>query len=139
MPDHDLISQKKQEKANQNKHFSKLNPQPLSQILIDRNISSDLGPTPFNPPIQKHTTLLSSASPTARVNIARQLQQTYGNQYVQRLIKSMNIQAKLTVGAADDTFEQEADTVADQVMKMQGVPSTPTSPDGYYRPETGGP
>lgn len=40
------------------------------------------------------------------------LQRTIGNQAVQRL------QAKLTVGAPGDIYEQEADRVAEQVMRM---------------------
>jgi len=41
------------------------------------------------------------------------LQRSYGNSYVGRVI-----QAKLTVGAPDDEYEQEADQVADRVMRM---------------------
>jgi hypothetical protein len=41
------------------------------------------------------------------------LQNTVGNRAVQRLV-----QAKLTVGAADDEYEREADRVARQVMSM---------------------
>lgn len=47
-----------------------------------------------------------------------QLQQKIGNQAVQRLLQSRHIQAKLTVGAPNDKYEQEADRVADQVMRM---------------------
>ena len=54
-----------------------------------------------------------------------QLQQMIGNQAVQRLLAEgrLNIggnmvQAKLTVGAPDDVYEQEADDVANQVMTM---------------------
>lgn len=41
------------------------------------------------------------------------LQQTYGNRYVQRAI-----QAKLKIGQPNDKYEQEADQVADEVMRM---------------------
>jgi hypothetical protein len=44
------------------------------------------------------------------------LQQTHGNQYVQRVVTG--IQAKLKVGQPDDKYEQEADRVAEQVMGM---------------------
>ena len=47
-----------------------------------------------------------------------QLQQKYGNQAVQRLLQSRQIQAKLTVGVPNDKYEQEADRVADHVMRM---------------------
>ncbi len=52
------------------------------------------------------------------------LQRTYGNQAVQALI-----QRKLTVGAAHDRYEQEADRVARQVMRAPeaGQPAPPTA------------
>jgi hypothetical protein len=46
------------------------------------------------------------------------LQRTAGNQAVQRLIKSGALQAKLSVSEPGDIYEQEADRVADQVMRM---------------------
>jgi hypothetical protein len=47
-----------------------------------------------------------------------QLQRTAGNQAVQRLIKSRALQAKLKIGQPNDIYEQEADRVAEQVMRM---------------------
>ena len=44
------------------------------------------------------------------------LQRRYGNRAVQRLLANRTLQAKLTVGAANDPYEQEADRVAAQVM-----------------------
>jgi len=46
------------------------------------------------------------------------LQRTMGNQAVQRLLKSGTLQAKLTIGQSNDKYEQEADRVADKVMRM---------------------
>ena len=46
------------------------------------------------------------------------LHQTIGNQAVQRLFESGFIQRKLTVGEPNDKYEQEADSVADEVMRM---------------------
>jgi len=46
------------------------------------------------------------------------LQRTIGNQAVGRLFKSSVIQAKLKIGQPGDKYEQEADRVADMVMKM---------------------
>ena len=37
---------------------------------------------------------------------------------VRRILRGSPVQAKLTVGAPDDVFEQEADHVADEVMRM---------------------
>jgi hypothetical protein len=44
------------------------------------------------------------------------LQQTHGNRYVQRVVRG--IQAKLKIGQPGDIYEQEADRVADEVMRM---------------------
>jgi hypothetical protein len=41
-----------------------------------------------------------------------------GNQAVQRMMESGAIQAKLKIGQPNDKYEQEADRVADQVMRM---------------------
>jgi hypothetical protein len=46
------------------------------------------------------------------------LQQSIGNRAIQRLIRSRYIQAKLQVGAPNDLYEQEADRVAERVMRM---------------------
>jgi hypothetical protein len=46
------------------------------------------------------------------------LQQTIGNQAVQRLLQSSHIQAKLRISQPGDKYEQEADRVADTVMRM---------------------
>lgn len=46
------------------------------------------------------------------------LQRTIGNQTVQRLFKSGVIQAKLKIGQPNDVYEQEANRVAAQVMRM---------------------
>ena len=47
------------------------------------------------------------------------LQRTIGNQAVGRLLKSGALQAKLRIGQPGDIYEQEADQVAEQVMRMQ--------------------
>lgn len=46
------------------------------------------------------------------------LQRTAGNQAVQNFIRSGKIQTKLRIGAPGDVYEQEADRVADAVMRM---------------------
>lgn len=48
----------------------------------------------------------------------RFLQRTVGNQAVSRLMKSGALQAKLRIGQPGDKYEQEADRVADVVMRM---------------------
>jgi hypothetical protein len=46
------------------------------------------------------------------------LQNTIGNQAVQRLIESGCIQAKLRIGQPNDAYEMEADRMADAVMRI---------------------
>jgi hypothetical protein len=76
--------------------------------------------TPFVPRTDEHAELLAmSPSDEARANIVLQLQQAYGNRYVQRLLKSNVVQAKLTVNAPGDIYEQEADRIADEVTSAE--------------------
>ena len=46
------------------------------------------------------------------------LQRTIGNQAVERIIRSGTLQTKLSIGHHGDKYEQEADRVADAVMRM---------------------
>lgn len=56
------------------------------------------------------------------------LQTTIGNRAVHRLFNSGVIQAKLHISPPEDIYEQEADRVADVVMRMpEAVPATPDS------------
>ena len=59
-----------------------------------------------------------SQSMNSPVDQVLYLQRTIGNQAVQRLFKSGVIQAKLKIGQPNDIYEQEADRVADAVMRM---------------------
>src|SRR4030095_4156525 len=45
-------------------------------------------------------------------------QQAWGNQALQRLLRTRAMQAKLTVNQSGDSYEQEADRVAEQVMRQ---------------------
>ncbi|MCK5013335.1 MAG: DUF4157 domain-containing protein [Candidatus Omnitrophica bacterium] len=58
---------------------------------------------------------LSMSSPADRILY---FQRTIGNQAVQRLIKSGTLQANLRIGQPGDKYEQEADRVADAVIRM---------------------
>ncbi len=64
---------------------------------------------------KQKTSVDFSVSPAERI---LHLQQTAGNQVVQRLIKSGTLQAKLRIGQPADMYEQEADRVAEQVMRI---------------------
>lgn len=46
------------------------------------------------------------------------LQRTVGNQGVERMIRSGTLQVKLNIGQPGDQYEQEADRVAEHVMRM---------------------
>jgi hypothetical protein len=46
------------------------------------------------------------------------MQRSLGNMTIQRMVESKVIQAKLKIGQPGDKYEQEADHIADQVMRM---------------------
>ena len=75
---------------------------------------------------------MEDASPTVSqqvdTNDVTGMQQIIGNQGVQRMINQQHatkpstfIQAKMSVGPADDAYEREADNVANQVMTAPDV------------------
>jgi len=64
---------------------------------------------------KQKTDFQSNSSP---VNQILHLQRTIGNQAVQRMVRSGALQAKLRIGQPGDVYEQEADRVADEVMRM---------------------
>lgn len=61
---------------------------------------------------------LRSAFASSAIDPVSAFQQSVDNRAVQRLIHSHYIQAKLQIGPAGDQYEQEADQVADTVMRM---------------------
>jgi len=80
--------------------------------------------TSQNKRAKKHTASVSTPQHHSPREL-HQLQKTIGNQALQRLLAegavNLNgnmLQAKMTVGAPDDQYEQEADAVAEQVMTM---------------------
>jgi len=64
---------------------------------------------------KRKTNFRSNSSPFNRILY---LQRTIGNQAVQRMVRSGALQAKLRIGQHGDVYEQEADRVADAVMRM---------------------
>ena len=52
-----------------------------------------------------------------KAQVASHLQRSHGNAYVQRLLDSKTVQAKLTVNPPDDQYEREADRVAEAVSR----------------------
>ena len=64
---------------------------------------------------KRKTDFRSNSSPVNRILY---LQRTIGNQAVQRMVRSGALQAKLRIGQPGDMYEQEADRMADAVMRM---------------------
>ncbi len=118
MTEHEGVSHKNQDGVEQKHRHGQKGSQPLSEHFHtwDEDYIS-ISETPFQPQVEKHSTLLTMArSDEQRANITLQLQQNYGNRYVQRLIESMKVQTKMTVNPPGDIYEQEADRIADTVM-----------------------
>lgn len=53
-----------------------------------------------------------------KADLLTSLQRSCGNGYVQRLLQSRALQAKLTVSPPDDEFEREADAVGETVSRL---------------------
>jgi len=76
------------------------------------------------PSLDGHTTVIGDARFShpanlgQRANIIKEMQHSHGNAYVQRLLSSGNVQAKLTVNPPDDKYEKEADRVAEVVVRV---------------------
>jgi hypothetical protein len=84
---------------------------------------SALTETPFYPRMEEHAEILSRIPYSAqRHEFIIHLNNTYGLRYAQRLVESVNAQAKLTVNAPNDIYEQEADRVAEAVTKSINNP-----------------
>ena len=125
MPEHQSASQKRQKETDKTRRTQGPDSQPVTKesMALDNSFYL-LGDLSFNPNIQSHVSLLSGASSEQRLVIARQLQQTYGNQYVHRLAELMNMQTKLSVSTPGDASELEANRVADNVMQTEILPDT---------------
>ena len=89
-----------------------------------------------NSRVRKIERLHSMDTPVDRILF---LQRTAGNQAVSGLMKSGALQAKLRIGQPGDIYEQEADRVADAVMRMPepGVQRQVESEEGGRRNSSG--
>ena len=91
-------------------------PRPAATIA-----SSALPPPNGAPPAGRAADLMTApeqgAGAAGRARMMREMQQSVGNARLSRLVGSP-IQSKLTVGAPNDVYEQEADRVANRVMRM---------------------
>jgi hypothetical protein len=90
--------------------------EPETQLGSLRGVIGNItrgGGTPSTESIATH---MSSMHIVQRTPALLALQQTHGNQYVQRVVSG--IQAKMKIGQPGDIYEQEADRVAEAVMRM---------------------
>jgi hypothetical protein len=79
---------------------------------------SEVLETPFSPHMKEHADTLSRIIfPAQREEFIGRLNNTYGYKYVQHLMKSVKVQAKLSVSDPTDDSEREADRVADEVSR----------------------
>jgi hypothetical protein len=91
-------------------------PTPERQLGSLRDVVGNIRRNGGTPSSESIATELSGMHAVQRAPALLALQQTHGNQYVQRVVSM--IQAKLVVGQPRDVYEQEADRVADEVMRM---------------------
>lgn len=119
MGEHERISHKNQDWIERKYRLSQKESQPISDGFLSWNEGLfSVGEMPFRPHVEKHIALLTKAqSDEQRSNIALQLQQNYGNRYVQRLIESMRVQPKTTINPSCEIYEQEADRFDGTVIK----------------------
>jgi hypothetical protein len=90
--------------------------EPERQLGSLRDVIGNIRRDGCTPSAGSIATELSNAPFTQRASVLLALQQTHGNRYVQRVVAG--IQAKVKVGQPNDIYEQEADRVADEVMRM---------------------
>ena len=91
--------------------------EPERQLGSLRGVLDDIrrdGGTPSVDSIATELSKMPAAAQRAPALLA--LQRTHGNRYVQQVVAG--IQAKLKVGQPGDIYEQEADRVAEEVMRM---------------------
>ena len=75
----------------------------------------------------------STVAPSSFQEVFSGMQQQLGNQAVQRLLRAHVLQAKLTINQPGDEYDQEADRIADQVMRME-LPNALSRPQGSSKP-----
>jgi hypothetical protein len=137
MPEYQPKGSNKQDKKVVTHHDMRQGLVPIAQNSLSQDLTSYVGnEIPSHRTIQKHGDLLSRASSGVRAIITRQLQQNYGNHYVQRLLESPAVQPKLTVNTPDNQCEQEADT---SVIQRQTVNPSETATPETKAPETKSP
>ena len=98
------------------KSIHRLRDEPERQLGSLRGVIGNIRHDGGMPSVESIATELSGMHTAQRAPVLLALQSTHGNQYVQRVVTG--IQAKLKIGQPGDIYEQEADRVADEVMRM---------------------
>ena len=114
------------QKSDENIHS--LRDEPEQRFVSLRDVIGNIRRDGGTPSVDGIAIQLSSIHSTQRASVLLALQRTHGNRYVQRAMAG--IQAKLKVGQPGDVYEQEADRVADEVMRM---PEPQVHSDGQKR------
>ena len=116
MAEHEPMKHEKiKELKKESHHREKAEPFYDQLKAADKGVADIIGGTL----VDRHARMLANTGPdTQRANLVIHLQQTYGNRYVQRLLNSEIVQAKLTVNAPGDVYEQEADRIAAAVTEV---------------------
>jgi hypothetical protein len=96
--------------------IQRLRDEPERQLGSLRGVIGNIRRDGGTPSVESIATQLSGMPSAQRAPALLALQQTHGNLYVQRVVAG--IQAKLKVGQPGDIYEQEADRMADEVMRM---------------------
>jgi hypothetical protein len=102
--------------AKSDKSIHRVRNEPERQLGSLRSVIDNIRSDGGTPSVDSIATELSSMPSVPRASVLLALQRTHGNRYVQRV--AAGIQAKLKVGQPGDIYEQEADRVAEQVMRM---------------------
>ncbi len=115
MSEHEIAT-KKQEKTDSARRDGVQDHQLPSQSLLAWDISSYLiANTPYKPNIQKHVDVLSNASSEQVAVISRQLQQAYGNRYIQRLVESIQVKPE----GPTSSYKEESTTKEKQYRNVR--------------------
>jgi hypothetical protein len=108
--------EKESSPAKSDKNVHRVRNEPEKQLGSLRGVIATITRNGGKPSVESIATELSGMPTGERASALLALQRTHGNRYVQWVV--MGIQAKLTVGQPGDMYEQEADRVAEQVMRM---------------------
>lgn len=119
MAQHERVTKALNERADRNRRHGQHDiGTPSDQQHARDHEAPPLSETCFQPGMDEHVAAVTQAHSASQVaDLVLHLQRTHGNSYVQRLLSSLPVQAKLTVSAPGDIYEQEANAVADTVTR----------------------